>query len=218
MTDDRHIPFINYVANEDAEGLVKAEESYAGSWKKRGGVGAFMMLARKWDRLEARAEKHAWDIFDAIQQDERSEGVIDDVRDLRRYLNLVESEMIARGAASAQSAHRDNAEPEYNPDSAGDLGAMEQDDHLHVRGKAGNEERIKGRQAAAREDALREQEELSSHGVKTMPLAQRQMPELPRDCTAKEYEDLSPRDRQKYVFKNGRYWLKNEHHGERRSQ
>lgn len=48
----------------------------------------------------ARAE---WDIFKAIDQDARPEGVIDDIRDLRRYLLLVEAEMRARAQRAAAS-------------------------------------------------------------------------------------------------------------------
>ena len=81
------------LTEEDIERLVMAELSYGDSWKKRGGVGAFMMLARKWDRLEKQVWNYGWDIFKAIQDDDRPEGVLDDIRDLRRYLLLVEEEM-----------------------------------------------------------------------------------------------------------------------------
>jgi hypothetical protein len=81
------------LTEEDIEHLAKAEESYGDSWKKRGGIGAFMMLARKWDRLENKTNEYGWDIFEAIQDDNRPEGILDDIRDLRRYLLLVEEEM-----------------------------------------------------------------------------------------------------------------------------
>ena len=42
---------VEKLAQEDAFKLEEAEKSYGDSWKKRGGVGAFMMLARKWDRI-----------------------------------------------------------------------------------------------------------------------------------------------------------------------
>jgi len=79
--------------NEDIDCLVRAKLSYGDSWKKRGGIGAFMMLARKWDRLENKTTEYGWDIFEAIQHDGRPEGILDDIRDLRRYLLLVEEEM-----------------------------------------------------------------------------------------------------------------------------
>ena len=40
------------VAINDVVNLDKKDDFYGSSWKKRGGIGAFMMLARKWDRLE----------------------------------------------------------------------------------------------------------------------------------------------------------------------
>jgi hypothetical protein len=119
-----YLDHIKEVSDRDVIGLFKAEESYGDSWKKRGGVGAFMMLARKWDRLENRVREgihqgvapnrtdaDAWDIFSHIEADKRAEGIIDDIRDLRRYLLLVEAEMLARSAASATSIHRDNQPP-----------------------------------------------------------------------------------------------------------
>ena len=121
--NEDYLDHLDNIAEEDAEGLRRAQESYGNSWKSRGGVGAFMMLARKWDRLENRIKRmlagtgqpthgdsvaYPYDIFAHIAADDRSEGVIDDVRDLRRYLMLVEAEMRSYGAPSATSTHRDN--------------------------------------------------------------------------------------------------------------
>lgn len=102
---ERFLDELDKIAQEDSAGLKKAAESYGNSWKRRGGIGAWMMMCRKFDRLEIRVEKMGWDIFRAIAEDTRSEGAIDDVRDLRRYLMLVEAEMRARGF---QREHRDN--------------------------------------------------------------------------------------------------------------
>lgn len=115
-----YLDHLEAVASEDVAGLKKAEQSYGDSWKKRGGVGAFMMLARKWDRIEQRVRQSfhsegadilagSWDVFAHIREDARAEGLIDDIRDLRRYLMLVEAEMRAQEATSATSAHRDNS-------------------------------------------------------------------------------------------------------------
>jgi|TARA_R100000315_G_scaffold62508_1_gene44625 hypothetical protein len=91
------------ILEEDQKALTKAEEYYGNSWKKRGGVGAFMMLARKWDRIEnqvtfqAQEGGDSYDIFRTLKDqadDETEEGIIDDIRDLRRYLLLVESELL----------------------------------------------------------------------------------------------------------------------------
>ena len=90
------------IAHADILALNAAEASYGNSWKKRGGVGAFMMLARKWDRIENHLSPRrrnktypTYDIFQALTTDDRDEGILDDVRDLRRYLLLVESEVHA---------------------------------------------------------------------------------------------------------------------------
>jgi len=74
----------------DAEFIAKKDNDYGSSWKKRGGVGAYMMLARKWDRIEKQAAVHDYDIFKALQNDDV--GLIDDLIDLSGYLYLVRSE------------------------------------------------------------------------------------------------------------------------------
>ena len=81
------------ISAEDWTSLDKAEQDYGDSWRKRGGVGAYMMLARKWDRIENQVVEKGWDIFKSIEQDIRPEGVLDDIKDLRRYLLLVEAHM-----------------------------------------------------------------------------------------------------------------------------
>ena len=101
MTDRELSEKLQTVADADVARLVKAQASYGDSWKRRGGVGAFMMLARKWDRLELQAAKHGYDIQHCIANDARPEGIIDDIRDLRRYLLLVEQEW---GATTAEVA------------------------------------------------------------------------------------------------------------------
>lgn len=109
-----YLDHIHKVAQEDAEGLRKAHQDYGSSCLKRGGVGLFMMLARKWDRLENLLSKSGagqWNILEAIKQDSRPEGIIDDIRDLRRYLNIVEAEARAQGCSSAISKSRDNLSP-----------------------------------------------------------------------------------------------------------
>jgi len=81
------------LVEDDVRELVHAEKSYGDSWRKRGGVGAFMMLARKWDRIENQTNKEGYDIFDTIAKDPTNTGILDDIRDLRRYLILVEDFM-----------------------------------------------------------------------------------------------------------------------------
>jgi hypothetical protein len=103
----RFLDQLDEIAAEDAAGLHVAAKSYGPSWKQGGGRNAYAMLKRKWDRMVNRLSRPEidGDIFKAIATDDRGEGVIDDVRDLRRYLLLVEAEMRARGF---RRTHRDN--------------------------------------------------------------------------------------------------------------
>lgn len=103
-----HITRVPTIAQDDAQSLQVSEREYGSSWKQRGGVGAFMMLARKWDRIEnalrpskddkSRAAGYpdvaTWDVLGALHSDSREEGILDDIRDLRRYLMLVEAEYL----------------------------------------------------------------------------------------------------------------------------
>lgn len=89
------------VASQDVREVWAKDQSYGQSWKRRGGIGAFMMLARKWDRLEQFVLKVGYDVFQSITNTGGSGAdgtTIAEIRDLRRYLLLVEAEMIARGA------------------------------------------------------------------------------------------------------------------------
>lgn len=106
MQDNKfhHHQYLGIVANADVDLVTAKDLSYGASWKKRGGVGAFMMLARKWDRLEAMLVDHGYDVFAGIESGcepsdrQGADGtVLAEVRDLRRYLLLVEAEMVARG-------------------------------------------------------------------------------------------------------------------------
>ena len=105
------------VADSDINGLVASEKSYGNSWKLRGGVDTFHMLRRKWDRIEKSVATSIpattapavspYDIFEHIAADRGADGLIDDVRDLRRYLMLVEAEMMARKAGNLADSGRD---------------------------------------------------------------------------------------------------------------
>ena len=92
----------------------EAEKNYGNSWKQRGGQGAFMMLARKWDRLELQSSDSEYDIFKAVLKDARAEGVIDDIRDLRRYLLLVEAEVIRLDTLSKNTIKKPPTPEEAN--------------------------------------------------------------------------------------------------------
>lgn len=95
---------LGVLALEDVLTLQVKDKAYGSSWKKRGGVGAFMMLARKWDRIETALrveipgtfETEYRSIFTIGVQDTRKEDILEDIADLRRYLLLVEGEIRLR--------------------------------------------------------------------------------------------------------------------------
>lgn len=69
--------------------LQRKNDEYGGSWCSRGGQGAFMMLARKWDRIEHQVwTTNQGSLRQAMETDQRQEGILDDIGDLRRYLIL----------------------------------------------------------------------------------------------------------------------------------
>ena len=112
------------ILERDVECLVEKDREYGRSWMKRGGVGAFMMLARKWDRIEQRVSRSfrtpvqlgeprdvtKWDIFAHLECDKREESLIDDIRDLRNYLLLVEEEMMEKGVLTDIVGESDRTE------------------------------------------------------------------------------------------------------------
>lgn len=95
MPDMNHLDYLDAVAAADLALIRHKEKTYQGSWKKRGGAGAFFVLARKWDRLENILAGRDYDIFDAISEDySGADGsVLAEIRDLRCYLTLVEAHM-----------------------------------------------------------------------------------------------------------------------------
>lgn len=99
--------------------LRSKNESYGGSWKRRGGVGAFMMLARKWDRIETLSGQDGDRLRKAITAD--TAGIIDDFVDLYNYCLLV-AEHIHRLAAEARPLP-----PALDPAEAQGRGYVDQD-------------------------------------------------------------------------------------------
>tara|TARA_Y100000401_G_scaffold89388_1_gene74925 strand:- start:917 stop:1357 length:441 start_codon:yes stop_codon:yes gene_type:complete len=81
---------VKSIAQEDIHSLIESEKSYGDSWRRRGGTGAFMMLARKFDRIEQQSKDCNYDIFEAGSKFNGEDGLLDDIGDLRRYLLLVE--------------------------------------------------------------------------------------------------------------------------------
>ena len=98
MDNMRHMKFLEMIASQDVQELKRKEDTYKGSWKKRGGVGAFMMMARKWDRIEGILETRHYDVFnlDFISTEGHDGSLVAEIRDLRRYLVLIEAEIFAR--------------------------------------------------------------------------------------------------------------------------
>lgn len=96
--DMDHLDHLAEIANADVELLLEKERTYQGSWKKRGGIGAAMMLLRKIDRLEVILKDAFYDIFAACFKDTSGKdgSALAEIRDLRRYLLLVEAEIYSR--------------------------------------------------------------------------------------------------------------------------
>jgi len=91
------------LAERDAVVLEEKGKTYGDSWRKRGGIGAFMMLCRKWDRIENICKERGWNVFEAVA---RNEGdIVDDIRDLRRYLLLVDAYVISRADSAEMKAY-----------------------------------------------------------------------------------------------------------------
>lgn len=84
------------LAESIVDTLFDKEAAYQGSWQKRGGIGAFMMLARKWDRIENMSREKGFDVIRAIMINEGD--LEDDVRDLVGYCLLVLAEGIRQRA------------------------------------------------------------------------------------------------------------------------
>jgi hypothetical protein len=97
----RYWKHLQDIANRDVQQTLAKDQTYQGSWQKRGGVGAFMMLARKWDRIESILDRQfKYDVIRGVDADiSGADGtVLAEIRDLRSYLMLVEAEVMAMRA------------------------------------------------------------------------------------------------------------------------
>jgi hypothetical protein len=91
---------LNLIAEELVKFVNDKDIQYGSSWRKRGGAGAFMVIARKWDRIEQACEtRHPakYDIFDVFEADGRNETILDDCLDLVGYLLILVEHMIEIG-------------------------------------------------------------------------------------------------------------------------
>lgn len=86
------------ISQEIVATVKKKDKEYGASWKRRGGVGAYMMLVRKSDRLEEQVKnEYKYDIFAAIEdsQDQR-ETLEDTLTDQIAYGLLILAEIRVR--------------------------------------------------------------------------------------------------------------------------
>jgi len=128
MTDSlQYHRHMDAIVREDVKYLRTKDTQYNASWKKRSGPGAFFTIARPWDRLENISRMSGYDIFSIIE-DEGLHGpdgsLIACVRDMRRYLLLVEAEMterlIQRNADSEKEfTHAPKRYPPGTPENGG---------------------------------------------------------------------------------------------------
>lgn len=88
--DEAEMESIRLMLLRDHATLVIKGREYGPSWKQRGGVGAFMMMARKWDRIENQVKRLNYDVFQCVLDNPLESGILDDIGDLRRYLALIE--------------------------------------------------------------------------------------------------------------------------------
>ena len=97
---DRQLHRLSFITRELVKFVNDKDVQYGSSWRKRGGAGAFMVMARKWDRIEQACEiRHPakYDIFDVFEADGRSETILDDCLDLVGYLLILVEHMIEIG-------------------------------------------------------------------------------------------------------------------------
>lgn len=121
VEDGKILEALHTVAQSDVEGLMEARRHYGESWKAEGGFSAWFNVKRKIDRLVKLCSRpvevfgasdfvrERYNIFSHIEADliEGGEGVLDTIRDLRRYLTLVEAEMLLQD--KKLPLQRDNA-------------------------------------------------------------------------------------------------------------
>lgn len=104
------------IATNDVNVLAEKGKAYGDSWRKRGGVGAFMMLARKWDRIEQQVGACQYDVFQACAADNHgTDNLLDDIADLRRYLLLVEEHVTAHAPEGGPTPAYVDQDPDTAP-------------------------------------------------------------------------------------------------------
>lgn len=95
----RQLHRLNFITEELVKFVNDKDVQYGSSWRKRGGAGAFMVIARKWDRIEQACERETakYDIFNVFKEEDRSESILDDCLDLVGYLLILVDHMVEIG-------------------------------------------------------------------------------------------------------------------------
>jgi hypothetical protein len=161
-----HMKYLNQIVGNDIHELERKEATYQGSWKRRGGVGAFMMVARKIDRLETMCQQNQYDIFLAVGAElSGADGTaLAEIRDLRRYLLLIEAEILARNAMAWTTIQQTE---QNKPGSPEDGGHHEAYNALQEKGQRfGPDEKLKQPQDAPEPKWL----ERLDDGIRTMEI------------------------------------------------
>lgn len=197
MVDMRHMEYLEAVAASDVAVLRRKEATYAGSWKRAGGVSAWMMGRRNMDRLlkmmSAPETPHgfsladlddviaqsresalkdgagdctvdysileylrdayvAQDVFARIELDPSGQdgSVLACLRDLRRYMMLIEAEMVARGEVRPEGQPPKSDQPKVD---LGTLSDRQLSNVLHGRDQDDNGEFTASSMGTAKEAA-----------------------------------------------------------------
>lgn len=93
---------LEIVTKQDLEGVLVGEEEYSRSWLRHGSVGAFFTMIRCMHRFDVLCSRPAsnnieYDVFQHCLDSIGDSGVLNSVRDARRYLLLLEAELIRLG-------------------------------------------------------------------------------------------------------------------------
>lgn len=106
--DPEYLNNLKRIFENDIGVIQHKEKTYRGSWMEYGGVSGFMNLARKWDRLKNMCSDNGYDVFKAVEDGGHigDDGTaLAEIRDLRRYLALVEAWMVYTGRATLHSEY-----------------------------------------------------------------------------------------------------------------
>lgn len=89
-----HLKFLEPISQCLVKMLHEKEREYKGSWKKRGGVGAFFVAIRKADALEEIVRKNDYDVFSLLGVSGAA-SIEDQLEDLAGYCLLILAERAA---------------------------------------------------------------------------------------------------------------------------